>query len=89
VRRSAAFAFEELSETREHASKSVVRELKLAIPALVSALTDSDKMVRGNAAEALVQIGAEAIPFLMIAVEGKDHRLRTAAEEVLKQIKAR
>lgn len=86
VRRSAAFAFEELTETKMNAPPSVLSAIKASIPGLVEALKDEDEIVRGLAAEALEQVGASAVPYLTRTLRSEDKKLRTAAAAVLRQI---
>lgn len=87
IRRAAAFAFDERTETLDRAPPKVRAAVVEAIPALVEALRDKDEMVRGWAQESLVQIGAGAVPALEAAARGDDRKLRPAAAETLEQIK--
>lgn len=86
VRRRAVFAFDDRTETLGYATTSIQVAVKEAIPALVSVLSDKDKVVREMAAEDLEQIGADALPALMKAVKGSNPKLSAAAAEVLAQI---
>ena len=57
-----------------------------AIPALVNALHDSDRMVARLAADALVAIGASAIPALSQSMQASDTAVRMEAMRALAAI---
>ena len=86
VREAAVFALDDLTETLRYATPSKRAAVKEAIPALVKALADKDKIVRGMAAEDLEQIGADAVPELKKAAAGGDKKLARAAAELLEQM---
>lgn len=86
VRQAAVFAFDDRTETLSRATPAVRAAVREAIPALVKALADKDKVVRGMAAEDLEQLGADAVPELKKAAASNDKKLAPAAAELLKQI---
>ncbi|MGI8654532.1 MAG: HEAT repeat domain-containing protein [Pyrinomonadaceae bacterium] len=88
VRRSAAFALEELNENGAFLPPALIQPLYNSLTALASALADDDKIVSGVSAEAFMQIHNENIPALNEAAKSSNARLRKAALEVLERRKS-
>ena len=88
VRRSAAFALEEAIENGHYLPPNFEQALSDALPALVSALADDDKIVSGVSAEAFEQILNKDVPALDEAAKSSDAKLRKAAAEVIKRRKS-
>ena len=64
-------------------------QAKAAVPDLIEALRDEDKMVRMGAGYALAEIGADAadaVPALREAARDPENEVRDAAQYALKQI---
>ena len=81
VRRSAAFALEELIEIRHVLGMELLVPVKASLPALLAATKDSDDIVKGVAMDALVPLPDE---MKELASQTRDKEEKTAAEIVLK-----
>ncbi len=88
VRRSAAFALEELLENGAFLPPSLKEPLYRSLPALALALADEDKIVSGVSAEAFIQIQNADLPALDEAAKSSNTRLREAALAVLEKRKS-
>ncbi|MDT5123700.1 MAG: hypothetical protein QOC96_3182 [Acidobacteriota bacterium] len=85
VRRSAAFALEELNENGYFLPPASIQPLYNSLPALASALADDDKIVSGVSAEAFVQIQNKDLPALEDAAKSSNTKLRNAALAVIER----
>ena len=85
IRRSAAFALEELMENGAFLQQTLAQPLYNSLPALASTLADDDKIVSGVSAEAFVQIQNKDLPALEEAAKSSNTRLRNAALAVIER----
>ena len=85
-------AFDTVSFTVAEMLGEIGPVAKDAVPALIIALKDKDKQVRGNAAVALGKVGPsakDAVPALTVALKDKDVEVREAVQKALGLIKAK
>jgi hypothetical protein len=88
VRRSAAFALNELFDVSGYLSPAYKSPMTDAIPILIATLGDEDPIVRGVAAEAVEQINGDIDFGLEYAIEKSPNQLLVeAAKEVLERRK--
>jgi len=85
LRRSAAFALEELMENGAFLPPGLKEPLYKSLPPLASALADDDRIVSGVSAEAFVQIQNGDVPALDEAAKSSNPKLRKAALAVLER----
>lgn len=85
VRRSSAFALEELIENGSFLPPGLISPLYKSLTSLAIALADDDSITRGVAAEAFVQVLDADIPALNEAAKSSNFRLKNAAKEMIKR----
>jgi hypothetical protein len=85
VRRSAAFALEELMENGAFLLVGLKEPMYKSLTPLASALADEDKTVSGVSAEAFVQIQNGNVPALDEAAKSSNPNLRNAALAVIER----
>lgn len=73
-------------EVRDKAIQALKDIGKPAVPALVIALGNGNKMISANSMKALVGIGQDAVPELSLALENSDEEVRRGAAFTLGQI---